>query len=100
MLRVDFIDDEGVVIFKMDIDSDVSAIAVAKMAKEIMCHTSVELIIIDGIEVQVSSNYAVTSVEVAKAWMFCTNTKRMLLKAAEDGTLGSKLNRMYEQDRI
>jgi len=100
MLRINFINEEGVVIFKMDIDSDVSAVTVAAMAKEIMCHTSVELITIDGIEVQVSSNYAVTSVEVAKAWSFCTHTKRMLLEAAKDGTLGSKLNVMYEQDRI
>lgn len=101
MLRVDFINDEGVVQFKMDIDSDTTLVAMVKMVRAILEYSNIELVIVDGIRINVDgSNHATTAIEVAKAWSFCANTKRSLLWAAENGTLSKKLNEMYLQDRI
>lgn len=101
MLRVDFINDEGVVQFKMDIDSDITLVAMAKMVGAILEYSNIELIIVDGIRINVDrEKHATTVIEVAKAWSFCANTKRNLLWAAENGTLSKKLNEMYLQDRI
>ena len=101
MLRVDFINDEGVVQFKMDIDSDITLVAMAKMVSAILEYSNIELIIVDGIRINVNGdNHATTVIEVAKAWSFCANTKRSLLWAAEKGTLAKELNQMYLEDRI
>lgn len=101
MIRIDFINrTDGYVEFKMDIDTDTNSITIAKMVKAILDNSDIGYIYVDGIEIEVYANHAITGVEVVRAWDFCRITKRELLKAAEDGTLARKLNEMYKQDKI
>lgn len=101
MYRIYFITNEGLIKFNMDVDIDTTIVTIKNMTKAILeSDTEVEVVRVDGIEIEVCNNRAIAATEVALAWEFCVNTKRKLINAAYKGTLDRVLNQMYLEDKI